>query len=92
MFNNTYTLTTAKAKLSAIISKIEHERKRVFITRRGRNVAVIIPFENYELHERGKRGGLISAKGALADLDELDDFVDHIYEEREREIDREVTI
>lgn len=92
--HNTYNLTTAKAKLSSIISEVEYSKKKVFITRKGKNVAAIIPFNEYQEHmnQETKNEGLILAKGALSDLEGFDEFIDSIYKSRKSVADRKVNI
>ena len=88
----TYNLTEAKAKLSSIISRVTFARERVTIRRKGKNVAVLLPYEDY-LHEWIKGGGsdgLLLAKGALAGVEDFDQFVEDIYQARENSIDRKV--
>jgi prevent-host-death family protein len=87
------TLTAAKARLSELVSRLVHKRDKVFITRKGKPVAVLMPVEVYrELAGKGERG-LAAARGALAGLDdEVDEMCELIYREREKEKDREVPL
>jgi prevent-host-death family protein len=89
---DTYNLTEAKAKLSSIISRVTLTRERVTIRRRGKNVAVLVPYEDYLKQWTKSSGpdGLLLAKGALADVEDFDQFVEDIYEAREKSIDRVV--
>jgi len=89
---NVYTITDAKARLSELVARLIHRRDTIVLTRKGREVAVIMPFKEYQ--ELGKRDrGLIQARGALAGLDrEIDDMCRAIYEEREKERGREVNL
>lgn len=89
---NVYTITEAKARLSELVARLIHGRDTLVLTRKGREVAVIMPYEDYqELRKRDR--GLIQARGALADLDrEIDDMCRAIYEEREKEKSREVSL
>ncbi len=89
-----YNVTTAKAKLSAIISEIEHKHKKVFITKKGKNIAVIIPFDEFTKQQNKDltKKGLILAKGALADLEDFDSFIDDIYKARNKTFERTVKI
>jgi prevent-host-death family protein len=41
----TYNLTEAKAKLSSIISRVTFVGEKVMIRRKGKNVAVVVPYE-----------------------------------------------
>jgi len=87
------TLTAAKARLSELVSRLVHKRDKVFITRKGKPVAVLMPVEVYrELAGKGERG-LAAARGVLAGLDdEVDEMCELIYREREKEKDREVPL
>ena len=89
---NVYTITEAKARLSELVSRLIFRKDKIVLTKRGKEVAVIVPFEEYQ--ESEKRGqGLIQARGALAGLDgEIDEMCNAIYEEREKEKSREVIL
>jgi len=88
----TYNLTEAKAKLSSIISRVTFARERVTIRRKGKNVAVLLPYEDYlkQWAETGENKGLLLAKGALSDIEDFDQFIGDIYEAREKSTDRVV--
>jgi len=87
-----YNLSEAKAKLSSIISRVVFAREKVTIRKKGKNVAVVVPYEDYVrkwAKSEGKQG-LLLAKGALADLEDFEQFVEDIYKARESSIDRKV--
>ena len=87
----TYTLTEAKAKLSELISRVHFGNEKFTITRKGKAVALVTPI-NENLDE-GKEEGLIRARGALSDLDDvIDELVETVYLNREKASDREVDI
>jgi len=88
-----YNLTEAKAKLSSIISRVVFAREKITIRKKGKNVAVVLPYEDYveKWAETEDSKGLLLAKGALADLDDFDQFVEDIYRAREKSMDRTVT-
>ncbi len=88
-----YTLTEAKAKLSAIINRVIFARENITIRKKGRNVAVVVPYEDYvRKWEKSKESrGLLAAKGVLANIDDFDQFVENIYQAREKSIDRNST-
>jgi len=88
----TYNLTEAKAKLSSIISRVTFARERVTIRRKGKNVAVLLPYEDYlkQWAETGENEGLLLSKGALSDIEDFDQFIGDIYEARKKSIDRVV--
>jgi prevent-host-death family protein len=91
--SETMTLTAAKARLSELVSRLMHKRDKIFITRKGKPVAVLMPLEAYrELAGKGERG-LAAARGALADLDtEIDEMCDNIYRDREKSKDRDIPL
>lgn len=81
-----YTLTGAKARFSEIIARLIHKKEAVVITRKGKEVAVLLPVEKYHQLGERKKGGLLDAAGGLADLDtEIEDMVKTIYEARLKE-------
>jgi prevent-host-death family protein len=89
---NVFTITEAKARLSELISRLIYRKEKIVLTKKGKEVAVIIPFEEYQkLNKKG--GGLIKARGVLAGLDrEIEEMSEAIYEEREKEKSREVAL
>lgn len=89
---NVFTITEAKARLSELISRLIYRKEKIVLTKKGKEVAVIMPFEEYqELDKKG--GGLIRARGVLGGLDrEIDEMSEAIYEEREKEKSREVAL
>ncbi len=88
----TYNLTEAKAKLSSIISRVTFLGETVMIRRKGKNVAVVVSYEDYlkKWAETGENEGLLLAKGALCDIEDFDQFIESIYEARESSTDRNV--
>jgi len=85
-----YTITEAKARFSEIISRLIFRKEKIVLTKKGKEVAVIMPFDKYQQLEKKGRG-LIEARGALAGLDqEIDEMCEAIYEERKKEKSREV--
>jgi len=88
----TYNLTEAKAKFSSIISRVTFAGEKVMIRRKGKNVAVVVPYKDYlkKWAETGENEGLLLAKGALSDIEDFDQFIRSIYEARESSKDRSV--
>jgi len=83
-----YSLTEAKSKFSEIISRVLFRREKFTITKKGKAVAVVAPFD-----EEPGGEGLIRAKGALAQMDRLiDEMVEGIYQARSEETDRKVNL
>ena len=83
-----YSLTEAKSKFSEIINRVLFRREKFTITKKGKAVAVVAPFD-----EKPGGEGLILAKGALAQIDRLvDEMVEGIYQARSEETDRKVNL
>jgi prevent-host-death family protein len=81
-----FSLTGAKARFSEIISRLIHKKDTVVITRKGKEVAVLLPIEKYRRLEERKKHGLLDAAGGLADLDkEVEDMVRAISNARLKE-------
>jgi prevent-host-death family protein len=86
----TITLTEAKSKFSELINRIIYNKEKIYISKKGKNVAVLTPIEEVE---KDKEEGLILAKKGLADLgNEIDEMEEIIYKARETELSREVDI
>ena len=84
------TLTEAKTKFSELINRIIYNKERIFISKKGKNVAVLVPLDELE---KSESEGLILARSGLADLnDEIDEMEARIYKARESEVSREVNI
>ncbi len=85
-----YNLTEAKAKLSSIINRVIFAREKITIRKKGKNVAVVLPYDDYlKIWEEGEGSrGLLSARGALADMDGFDQFLEDIYQARKNSTDR----
>lgn len=83
-----YSLTEAKSKFSEIINRVLFRGEKFTITKKGKAVAVVAPFDEAPGGE-----GLIRAKGALAQMDPLiDEMVEDIYQARNEETDRKVNL
>ena len=83
-----YSLTEAKSKFSEIINRVLFRREKFTITKKGKAVAVVAPFD-----EEPGGVGLIRAKGAMAQMDHLiDEMVEGIYQARSEETDRKVNL
>ncbi len=88
-----FTITQAKARLSELISRLIHQKNKIVLTKKGKRVAVMMPFEEYQKLEKGSSQGLLLAQNALADIDEeIDAMCDRIYRARESEKTREVPL
>jgi len=88
MMHQIYSLTEAKSKFSEIINRVLFRKERFTITKKGKAVAVVAPFD-----EKLETEGLILAKGALAQMDrDIDEMVEDIYQARSEETDRKVNL
>ena len=86
-----FTLTEAKAKFSELISRVHFGKEKFTITRKGKAVALVSPIS--ENKKGNDMEGLICAKGALSKIDkEIDELVENVYANREKETDRKVDI
>ena len=48
----TMNTTNARERLAEILNRVAFAKDRVRITRRGREIAAVVPIEDLELHER----------------------------------------
>ncbi len=88
--DNLFTVTEAKAKFSEIINRIIYKKDRIIVTKKGKKVAMVIPLED---NQEDSANGLLKAKGALSDIDkDIDEMVNSIYKERNKETGREVKL
>jgi len=86
------TLTEAKERFPELINRIICNKEKIFISKKGKNVAALVPLEEGE-KEKDREEGLILAQRGLADLgDEIDEMEKCIYEARKSEVSREVDI
>jgi len=85
------TITEAKSNFSEIINRIITRKEKITITKKGIKVALLTPMITFKKNKEDD--GLIRAKGTLADIDDsVDEMVDLIYAEREKEKSREVSL
>ncbi len=93
MMTRVISITEVKAKLSEIINRIIYNTEEVIITKKGKQIAALIPFEKYSRFPSEKGEGLICAKGALADMEqEINNMTERIYTARVDDRSREVNI
>ena len=87
----TIAITDAKAKLSELVNQVLYNKERIYISKKGKNVAALVPIEETG---KDKKEGLICARGALSELgdSEIDEMVDMIYKARKDEKSREIDI
>jgi prevent-host-death family protein len=63
-----FSLTEARAKFSEIMNRVIYKNEKIILSRRGRKVAVILPFEDYS---RITDDELLDAKHILAGTESL---------------------
>jgi prevent-host-death family protein len=82
-FMETIPLTKAKARLSGLVDRLIHLKEHIVITKRGKPVAVLVPYEDWERRAAGAAGGLASVALPPENLDsEIDAMIGEIYEAR----------
>jgi prevent-host-death family protein len=78
-------LTKAKARLSGLVARLIDLKEHVVITRHGKPVAALVPYEDWEKLAASKAGGLASVPPPAVDRDaEIDAMVEAVYEARKR--------
>ena len=76
-------LTEAKARISALVERLINLKEHIVITKHGKPVAALVPYEAWEKIEASKAGGLASVPPPAEDHDaEIDAMVEDIYEAR----------
>jgi prevent-host-death family protein len=82
-FMESIPLTKAKARLSGLVDRLIHRKEQIVITRHGKPVAALVPYEDWERHAADTAGGLASVAPPPENLDpEIDAMVEEIYEAR----------
>ena len=83
-----------KRRFSETLTEISLKRERFIIQRRGKPVAAFVNLKDLEIIEKhGKSAdmkGLLAALAAWEDFDDIDGFVQGIYNERLRATDRPI--
>jgi len=86
-------LTQAKARLSELVERLILEKEHIVITKHGKPVATLLPYEEWERQQAGAAGGLAEAKGPIKNLDEeINRMVEEIYEARAKSKARKVRL
>lgn len=81
----TIPLTKAKARFSSLVDRLIYQKEHILITKHGRPVAALIPYEDWEQRAAGVAGGLASVAPPPENLDaDIDAMVGEIYEARAR--------
>ena len=67
--NDTLNSTDARENMAEVLNRVAYAKDRVSITRRGKEVAAVVPIEDLELIERLEdKIDIREAKKALADV------------------------
>jgi prevent-host-death family protein len=84
-FMESIPLTKAKARFSGLVNRLIHRKEHVVITKHGKPVAALVPYEDWERRASDAAGGLASVAPSPEDLDlEIDAMVEEIYEARQK--------
>lgn len=78
-------LTRAKARFSGLVNRLVHRKEQIVITKHGKPVAALVPYEDWERRasESGLPVGLASIAPPPEDLDqEIEAMVEEIYKAR----------
>lgn len=76
-------LTKAKARFSSLVDRLIHLKGQIVITKRGKPVATMVPYEDWERLQAGAAGGLSGVAPPRDDLDAvIDSMVEDIYRAR----------
>ena len=79
----TIPLTKAKARLSDLIDRLILQKEQIVITKHGKPVAAMVPYEDWEQHLAGGREGLAAVAPPVGNLDaEIEAMVEEIYSAR----------
>ena len=86
-------LTSAKARFSELVERLILKKEHIVITRHGKPVAALMPFDEWERQQAGEAGGLADAARPGGDLDdEIDHLIEEIYEARTKSRPRKTRI
>jgi prevent-host-death family protein len=86
-------LTQAKARLSEFVERLILKKEHIVITKHGKPVAALMPYEEWERQQAGTAGGLADVKGPGKDFDgEIDRMIEEIYEARTKSKPRKIRL
>jgi prevent-host-death family protein len=86
-------LTKAKARISGLVERLINLKEHIVITKHGKPVAALIPYEEWEKIASAEAGGLASVPSPEGEFDaEIDSMVGAIYEARARARTRKPTL
>ncbi len=81
----TVPITEAKARISGLVERLLNVKEHVVITKHGRPVAALLPYEDWEELTAAKAGGLASVPLPAGDNDDaVDALIEAAYEARTR--------
>jgi prevent-host-death family protein len=82
-FMESIPLTKAKARFSALVDRLIHRKDHIVITKHGKPVAALVPYEDWERRASDAAGGLASVVPPPENLDsDIDAMLEEIYEAR----------
>jgi len=82
-FMESIPITRAKARFSALVDRLIHRKEHVVITKHGKPVAALVPYEDWERRASDAAGGLASVVPPPENLDsDIDAMLEEIYEAR----------
>jgi prevent-host-death family protein len=58
-------LTKAKARLSGLVDRLIHRKEHVVITKHGKPVAAVVPYEDWERRAADGAAELVSVAGRI---------------------------
>jgi prevent-host-death family protein len=89
----TIPLTRAKARFSELVERLIQRKEHIVITKHGKPVAALMPYDEWERQQAGAAGGLADAAGPRRDFDgEIDRMIEEIYEARAKSRARKARI
>lgn len=78
-------LAAAKARFCEFVERLILKKEHIVITKHGKPVAALMPYDEWERQQAGTSGGLADAARPREDFDgEIDRLVEEIYEAREK--------
>lgn len=76
-------LAGAKARFCELVERLILKKEHIVITKHGKPVAALMPYDEWERQQAGAAGGLADASGPGEDMDgEIDRMIEEIYESR----------
>lgn len=86
-------LAAAKARFCELVERLILKKEHIVITKHGKPVAALMPYDEWERQQAGSAGGLADASSPRQDLDgEIDRMIEEIYEARAKARTRKARI